>query len=73
MFSRILTPEQVAEEKAEQERELRIAELKRQLAETDYVGLADYDKDQPELKAQRQAWRDEIRALQPSPPEEGPV
>lgn len=41
----------------------RIAELKRLLAETDYVGLNDYDQDQVEVKAQRQAWRDEIREL----------
>jgi hypothetical protein len=42
----------------------RIAYYKAKLLETDYVGLSDYDKDQPELKAQRQAWRDEIRALE---------
>ncbi len=72
MFSRILTAEQVAEEKAEQERVSRVAELKRKLTETDYVALADYDKDQTELKAQRQAWRDEIRALQPAAPEPEP-
>jgi len=42
----------------------RIAELKRLLAETDYVALTDYDKEKPEVLAQRQAWRDEIRALE---------
>ena len=42
----------------------RIAELKRLLAETDYVALADYDKSKPEVLAQRQAWRDEIRELE---------
>jgi len=42
----------------------RIAELKQLLAETDYVGLADYDKDKAEVLAQRQAWRDEIRGLE---------
>ena len=42
----------------------RIAELKQLLAETDYVALADYDKDKPEVLAQRQAWRDEIRELE---------
>ena len=41
----------------------RIAELRKLLAETDYVALADYDQDKPEIKAQRQAWRDEIRQL----------
>ena len=43
----------------------RIAELKRNLAETDYVTLPDYDKDKPEVLADRQAWRDEIRQLEP--------
>jgi hypothetical protein len=42
----------------------RIAELKQLLAETDYVALADYDKSKPEVLAQRQAWRDEIRELE---------
>lgn len=42
----------------------RIAELKKLLADTDYVALADYDQDKPEIKAQRQAWRAEIRALE---------
>ena len=42
----------------------RIAELKQKLAETDYVALVDYDQDKPEVKAQRQAWREEIRALE---------
>ena len=43
----------------------RIAELKRKLAETDYVTLPDYDKDKPEVLADRQGWRDEIRQLEP--------
>ena len=42
----------------------RIAELKQLLAESDYVALADYDKDKPEVLVQRQAWRDEIRELE---------
>ena len=41
----------------------RIAELKNLLADTDYVALSDYDQDKPEIKTQRQAWRDEIRIL----------
>jgi hypothetical protein len=44
--------------------EERIAELKRLLAETDYVALSDYDKEKPEVLTQRQAWRDEIRSLE---------
>jgi len=43
----------------------RIAELKRKLADTDYVTLPDYDRDKPEVLADRQAWRDEIRQLEP--------
>jgi len=42
----------------------RIAELKRQLAATDYVALPDYDKSKPDVLAQRQAWREEIRTLE---------
>jgi hypothetical protein len=41
----------------------RIAELKQLLTETDHIVLPDYDKDKPEVLAQRQAWREEIRAL----------
>jgi len=42
----------------------RIAELKKLLASTDYVALADYDKSKPDVLAQRQAWRVELRALE---------
>lgn len=42
----------------------RIATLKQLLADTDYVALADYDKSKPEVLAQRQAWREEIRTLE---------
>ena len=45
-------------------KQARIAELKQLLAESDYVALADYDKSKPEVLAQRQAWRDEIRELE---------
>lgn len=48
-----------------QQRAARISELKQLLAETDYVALADYDKDKPEVLAQRAAWRAEIRELEP--------
>jgi hypothetical protein len=48
----------------ELERTKRIAELKQLLAETDYVALADYDKDKPDVLADRQAWREEIRTLE---------
>jgi len=42
----------------------RIAELKRLLADSDFRVLPDYDKDSEAIKAQRQAWREEIRALE---------
>lgn len=41
----------------------RIQELKQLLRDSDYVALADYDQDKPELIAQRQAWRVELRGL----------
>jgi hypothetical protein len=42
----------------------RIAELKQLLASTDYVAMPDYDKSKPDVLAQRQAWRVELRALE---------
>ena len=42
----------------------RIAELKQLLLDSDYKVLPDYDKPSDEIKAQRQAWRDEIRQLE---------
>jgi hypothetical protein len=45
----------------------RIAEIKQLLLDTDYVALSDYDKDKADVKAQRQAWREEIRALEEQP------
>jgi hypothetical protein len=48
--------------------EKRIAELKTLLAESDFKFSVDYDdQDTPEwnqLKADRQAWRDEVRQLE---------
>jgi hypothetical protein len=52
------------EEIFNQNRLNRISELKQLLTNTDYVALSDYDKDKPEILAQRQAWRDEIRLLE---------
>ena len=46
------------------EAKARIAELQQKLRDTDYVGLQDYDKDKPEILADRQAWRDELRQLE---------
>jgi hypothetical protein len=62
--TRPLTEEEIAALNQPPTPEERIAELKRLLAETDYVALVDYDKEKPEVFAQRQEWRDEIRALE---------
>jgi hypothetical protein len=64
MFRTIKTAEEVAAEAAEVQRKNRVAELKRLLAESDYKVMPDYDKDPSAIKAQRQAWREEIRALE---------
>jgi hypothetical protein len=42
----------------------RIEELRALLAASDYKVLPDYDRTDEDIIAQRQAWRDEIRALQ---------
>jgi hypothetical protein len=42
----------------------RITELKALLTNSDYKVLPDYDKDSEAIKAQRQAWRDEVRLLE---------
>jgi len=49
---------------AAQNNAARIVELKQLLASTDYVALADYDKSKPDVLAQRQAWREELRTLE---------
>ena len=52
------------EKQKQDEAKARIAELQQKLRDTDYVALPDYDQDKPDLIAQRQAWRDEIRKLE---------
>jgi len=42
----------------------RMNDLKAKLRETDYVALADYDKEKPEVIAQRAEWRAEVRQLE---------
>lgn len=64
MFTEIKSAEQLAQEKTQQEREQRIAELKQLLVDTDYVALKDYDKEKTDILAQRQQWRNEIRSLE---------
>ena len=63
MFKTIKTAEQIAAEATKATREARIAELKAFLRDTDYVALSDYDKDKPEIIAERQAAREELREL----------
>lgn len=63
-LSRLKTAEQKIEEAALEAKESRISELKQLLRDTDYVALADYDKSKPDVLAQRQAWREEIRTLE---------
>lgn len=48
----------------EKSKEVRIAEIKQLLQETDYVALSDYDQDKPDIIAQRAVWRAEIRVLE---------
>lgn len=59
---------QTAQDKAHQAeieaKKARHAELEKLLRGTDYVALADYDKDKPEVIAQRAEWRAEIREVE---------
>jgi hypothetical protein len=62
-------PEKSEEEKAAEEKQNRIAELKQKLAETDYIVLKIAEgsatkKEYAEKIAQRQAWRTEINDLE---------
>lgn len=62
-------PEPTAEEVAEQQRLARIDELRTLLAESDYKAIKYAEgwitaEDYAEVKAQRQAWRDEINELE---------
>jgi hypothetical protein len=47
----------------EEKNQARIYELKQLLKDSDYKVLPDYDKPDETIKAQRQAWREEIRSL----------
>ena len=58
-------PDYNQDERQEKQEALeQIANLKSMLRDTDYVSLPDYDKDKPEVIAQRAEWRSEIRELQ---------
>lgn len=45
------------------QKQIRIDELNKLLAGTDYMVLPDYDKPNDEVKLQRAAWREELRNL----------
>lgn len=68
MFKTIKTSADIQAQADKKARQQRIAELKQKLAESDFKFSVDYDdQDTPEwnqLKADRQAWRDEIRSLE---------
>lgn len=64
MFKVIKTPEQIQAEEQAAANEARIAELKKLLTESDFKVLPDYDQPSDEIKAQRLAWREEIRQLE---------
>jgi len=57
------TKEQKEAEQLKQEKDNRIAELKKLLADSDHKVMPDYDRPNEDIKAQRQAWREEIRSL----------
>ena len=63
-LSKLKTAEQKAAEVAQATKGVRITELKQLLRDTDYVALSDYDKAKPDVVAQRQVWREEIRQLE---------
>jgi hypothetical protein len=48
----------------EQLKLIRLKELRSLLADSDYKVLPDYDKPDDGIRAQRQAWREEIRQLE---------
>ena len=63
-LTQLKTAEQKAAEAQAKANADRIAELKALLTDSDYKVLPDYDKDSEAIKAQRQAWREEIRTLE---------
>ena len=58
----IITIDQDKAEKLQKQK--RLDQLLEFLKETDYVALADYDKDKPDLIIQRKQWREEVREIE---------
>lgn len=52
------------DKQAKQEALERITNLKGMLRDTDYIDLPSYDKEKPEIMAQRAEWRAEVRELE---------
>lgn len=63
-LTKLKTAEQKTQEAEQKAREQRIDELKQLLTNSDYKVLPDYDNPDEDVVAQRQAWRNEIRALE---------
>lgn len=59
----IKTAEDLQNESNKLAKDKRVAEIKAFLRETDYVALPDYDKENVDILAGRQAARDEIRDI----------
>ena len=68
MFKTIKTAAEIQADKDQAAKDQRIAELKQLLAESDFKFNVDYDEQNTpqweQLKADRQAWREEIRTLE---------
>lgn len=63
-WSQQVTAEEKAHQAEVQAKQTRHTELQKLLRESDYVTLADYDRDKPEVIAQRAEWRAEIREIE---------
>ena len=63
MFKTIKSAQDIQAEKDQAAKERRVSELKKLLANSDFKVMPDYDKPNDDIKAQRQAWRDEFREL----------
>lgn len=63
-LTKLKTAEQKTQEAEQKAREQRIDELKQLLTNSDYKVLPDYDNPDEDVVSQRQAWRNEIRALE---------
>ena len=63
-WSKIQTAEEKELEEQKRQKRNRHFEILENLRNSDYVALSDYDKDKPEIIAQRAEWRAEIREIE---------